>query len=177
MKKTKKLLATIISAVLLIVSMLSTVFAANYDTTPIFDSPQNTAGTWWSGYDNDMFYGVNCSSSDVYGGDVGMRFIQSSVGLPASFYRMKNRVVYFELKEEDPGYDENELVREYVGIMGTGSTGLYQILGTRNTYTNSNCIEGNSIVELYIRMKVQVHNKDAGRTVTKGLIRCQFWAN
>ena len=135
MKKTKKLLATIISAVLLIVSMLSTVFAANYDTTPIFDSPQNTAGTWWSGYDNDMFYGVNCSSSDVYGGDVGMRFIQSSVGLPASFYRMKNRVVYFELKEEDPGYDENELVREYVGIMGTGSTGLYQILGTRNTYT------------------------------------------
>lgn len=157
--------------------MICTVFAANYDTTPVFDSPKNTAGTWWSGYDNDVFYGVNCSSSDVYGGDVGMNFIQSSVGLPESFYRMKDRVVYFELKDEDPGYDENELVREYVGIMDTGSTGLYQIIGVRNSYTNSDCIEGNSIVELYIRMKVEVHDKDDSRTVPKGLIRCQFWAN
>lgn len=176
MKKIKKLIIAISITALLIASMICTAFAADYDTTPVFETPENTAGTWWSGYDNDVFYGVNCSSSDVYGGDVGMYFIQSSVGLRSDFYRSSDRKAFFQLKEEDPGDDENELVREYTGYFDTASTGLYQITAIGNTYTNSDCIEGNSLVELYIRMKVQVNARDTTKVVTKGLIKCQIWA-
>lgn len=38
------------------------------------------------------------------------------------------------------------------------------------------CIEGNSIVELYIRMYVQRNSNDTSRNVPGGLIKCQFWA-
>lgn len=176
MKKIKKIIIAISITALLIASMICTAYAVNCVPVPAFDSPVNTAGTWWSGYDEDEIYGVNCSYTDVYGGDVGLYFIESSVGLPNSFYRTTERDAFFELKEDDPGDDENELVREYTGHFNTTTTGLYQITTITNTYTNSDCIEGNSIVELYIRMYVQRNSNDTSRNVSGGLIKCQFWA-
>ena len=76
---TKRIISLALIGVM-VVGMCGTVSAKT--TTAVWDSPKTTAGSWWSGYDNDDITSLSGTSSSLYGGDVGVYFYASSVGMP-----------------------------------------------------------------------------------------------
>lgn len=134
-----------------------------------------TAGSWYSGYDDNEFYRLTTSYKEVYGGNVGMYFYGTSIGMPKAFVKSTSREIVFQLKEEDPGNDENELVRTYVGHFGTRTNGTYQPVCIVKHYVNDECIENNSTVELYYRMYVGKVSGDTTRYVPSCIARFKYW--
>ena len=173
MKNRKKIFFCILVALLLVGSTIS-VKAAEKLSAYIYSSAATT-GSWYSGYDTDTFYNMSSSFSEVYGGDVGMYFYTTSVGMSKAYVRSNSRTVEIQLKEEDPGCNENELVRKYIGYFSTKSDGIYQPTTFSCTYTNPECVENNSIVELYYRMNVDRIGGDTSRNVPSGILRFKFW--
>ena len=175
MSKLKRLIVGIVSAAVLLVGMRGVAEGSNdieYYYTPIM-----TAGTWWSGY-NSQIVSVGSSWYELYGGDVGVTFVKSSVGLPSTFYRTITRMATVELKEDDPGTNENELVATYSGRFSADPyTGLYQVPSMQRQSVNSSCIESNGTAELYIRVLVDINSNDESRNIPKQLFKYYFWSN
>lgn len=173
MKFQKKILVSMLIAIFVVGSAISV--SAREKLSNYIESSAVTAGSWYSGYDNDNFYNMSSSFKEVYGGDVGMYFYTTSVGLSKAFVKKNTRTVVIQLKEEDPGNDENELVRTYVGHFSTRTDGIYQPTTYTCTYTNPECVENNSIVELYYRMYVDRISGDTSRNVPRGISKFKYW--
>ena len=174
MKKVIKKAITGCVVLSFVLSMFNVSFAQT--TTSIWNSPACTAGTWWSGYSEDEVISLTGTNSTVYGGDVGIYFYSSSVGMPSSFNYSSSRTALIELKEDDDSSgNTNEPARKYTGYFRVDSSGLYRITSYANTYTNSNAIETNRTVELYMRIKVGVLSGDTSKNVPNGLFKYKIW--
>lgn len=73
MRKIKKIIMSLVLIGVMVIGMCGTVSAKT--TTGVWNSPKTTAGSWWSGYDNDDITSLTGTSSSIYGGDVGVYFM------------------------------------------------------------------------------------------------------
>lgn len=160
------IIALLIACVAIPVNAQELLSSSYYSNTAI-------AGTWYSGY-GDKYCNMTTSYGQVYGGDVGMYFYETSVGMPKSFVKSNSRTVEFELKENDPG-NTNEVARKYIGYFETRTDGIYQPVRYSISYTNCDCIESNSTVELYYRMKVDTISGDSSKNVPSGIAKFKYW--
>lgn len=140
----KKILVSMLIAIFVVGSAISV--SAREKLSNYIESSAVTAGSWYSGYDNDNFYNMSSSFKEVYGGDVGMYFYTTSVGLSKAFVKKNTR-----------------------------TDGIYQPTTYTCTYTNPECVENNSIVELYYRMYVDRISGDTSRNVPRGISKFKYW--
>lgn len=176
MRKIKKIIMSLVLIGVMVIGMCGAVSAKT--TTGVWNSPKTTAGSWWSGYDNDDITSLTGTSSSIYGGDVGVYFYASSVGMPNGFIRSSNRTGEIELKEDDSSwFDENETARKITGYFAYDNSGRYRMTSYKITYTNSSCIEPNKTVELYLRIKINTISGDTTKNVPEGLFGYQLWVN
>ena len=172
---TKRIISLALIGVM-VVGMCGTVSAKT--TTAVWDSPKTTAGSWWSGYDNDDITSLSGTSSSLYGGDVGVYFYTSSVGMPNGFVCSTSRTGEIELKEDDGSwFNENETARKTTGYFAYDNSGRYRMTSYKITYTNSSCIESNKTAELYLRIKINTISGDTTKNVPEGLFGYQLWVN
>lgn len=176
MRKFKKLFV----GALLVTSMVigTTGIAMAQANSSKYNSPKNTAGTWWSGYDEDEFVSMTSVNNKIYGGDGGLTFYTSSVGLPAGFERSLNRYVTIELKEEDSGAgNDNEIMCRYKTKFSTNNyTGAYLMVPpTKPEYVNGELVETNKVAEMYIRFRIDKLTNDKTKNVPEGVFIYQYW--
>lgn len=138
--------------------------------TSIFSSSAATTDTWKT----ESTKTITSSYDDVYGGDVGTYFHMSNVGLSSAFIKDTSRKAYGKLYEDD--VISTELVWEYTHYFGTYN-GYYRPVSVSYTYTTSDKIESDSVVELFYYHKVASITGDTSRNVPSGLQNYQFWAD
>lgn len=178
MKQIKKLFTLLVIIAVSLNSFLTTVFAGEYVTSTYIDSQAMTAGEWWSGYDAHItpvtaYY----KDPEVYDSQVGIWFYSPDYGLSTEFYRSDERVAAIQLKEDDAGSNENELIRTYVGRFDVDEQNRYVPMYFSNTGSSVVLIEDNPTVELYIRVKVNTHISDYGDYVRSGILCYKYWVN
>lgn len=167
----KKVVSSVLIMAIMVGLLVGSVYANAVSNK--YKTPALTAGSWWSGVDSNVV-AITASTSKVYGGDVGVSFYATSVGMPVSFVRSSDRTIDIELKEKDPF--SNCVVRQYVGYFSI-KNGLYRVPTYTTTYTNAGCVEDNSVLELYMRFKVNTISGDTSKNVPEGLIIYEMWAN
>ncbi len=165
----KRLIAFTLS-VLMIFGLCLTASAEHTHT--LTNSTSGSSGAWINQPTMNLAY-----SSDLYdhvcGGDVGIWFYTSNVGLQSGFIQSVFRVAYFEQYEKD-GNSEIK-TRDYRANFGTNGT-LYQPVGYSNTYTNGSSIEDDGVVELYFKYWVTTVWQDTSNAVPAGLFYYTHWA-
>lgn len=172
-KKIQKKVLVIFTIILVMIPTLNS-FARDY--SPYYSTPNMIAGSWWSGYDNGTVISVSSQFSQIYGGDVGMTLVPSSVGLSNSFARRTDRKVNIELKEDDAGSNTNEIAGKYEGTFSIRN-GVYNSYNVNRTYTNASQIEPNSVAELYIRVLVSKSSGDTTGNIASGLFSYRVWTD
>lgn len=180
--KAKRLIATVLSAVMMLMLLSMSAFATESTrqmtraSTDLFYTPAMTAGIWWSGYDCDNIYDMACNKSSLTGADVTVEFPPHRMGLPAGFAEDDDRICVVEVKEHDYSvFNENESVCKRVGFFGTDNRGMYRIMnwGSRSDI-NTDVVEDNGTVELYIRVRIETKAGDIETGVPANLICYQF---
>lgn len=180
--KAKRLIATVLSAVMMLMLLSMGVFATETTkqmtraTTNYYYTPAMTAGTWWSGLDSNHIRNMTCNKSSLTGSDITVDFDDPPVGLPDTFWRDKTRICTVEVKEDDYSvFNANESVCKRTGTFGRDSRGLYRVVqwGTRSDI-NTDVIEDNDTVELYIVVNIETKARDTGTAVPANLIPYRF---
>ena len=178
--KMKKVVALSLAVVMLMALMCANV-AANelnmtraetaYHYTPRFD-----AGVWWSGYDTGDIYDLFCNKYPLTGEDVDIRFVNTGVGLPDTFVRSLNRTGTLEVKEDDAlGWNTNELLFEKTGFFEINDDGAYRMRSWGSpSNVNTNQVEDNMTLELYIRVKVQTKPGDTQTSIDPHFLGYKF---
>ena len=175
MRKIKNSIIGVIIGVVAVCSIPSMAMAESSKTDYI-NSPQLVTNQWWSGYDYDEFHSVTVGFPQVYDGDVGVWFYTPSVGVTTGLARDTSRRAVIELKENDPGDDENELVHTYTGTFGIDPQGRYTVVSFIVPEADNECIEQNNVVELYLRFKVNKLSNDSSSNVNSGIMRYKLWS-
>ena len=178
MKQIKKLFTLLVIMTVSLNLLSTTVFAGEYVTSTYIDSQAMTASEWWSGYDAHItpvtaYY----KDPEVYDSQVGIWFYTPDYGVGDHFYRSNERVASVQLKEDDAGSNENELIRTYICTFGTDDNNRYRPMYFKNTGSSVVLIEDNPTVELYIRVKVNEHISDYGDYVRSGIMCYKYWVN
>lgn len=176
MRKIKKSIIGAIIGAVAVCSIPSMAIAATSKTDYI-DSPALVTNQWWSGFDHSQYYNLTSSYNEVEDGDVGVWFYTPSAGVTSDLSRDASRTVIIELKENDPGDDENELVHTYNGTFGIDPQNRYTVVSFRKTASDNECIEQNNVVELYLRFKVDRLSDDGSSNINKAIMRYKLWAN
>ena len=166
MKKT--LIAVLLSCVLL--AGLSFSSAAEVSHTPVFCT-SGTAGQWTEQPAHNLTY--SSSYDHLCGGDVGLWFYYTTVGLQASFVQSTSRVVDLEQFEKDSSGSTK--TRHYQGHFDNNNIGSYQPTYFTLTYTNSGTIEDDGTVELYFKYKVGKIYGDTSTAVPSGIMKYAHW--
>jgi len=173
----KKLLSIALTAIMSVGAMSVSAYG-DMRYSGFIDSPSMTAGQWWSGYDEDEITEVDAHFlGNVKNSEVGMYFYNPDYGLSNAFYRVKNRVVSIQLKEDDPGDNANETIRTYVGYFDVDEDNKYVPVSFKNTGSTSEVIEDNGRLELYVRVKVNTYYMDYDDSVRSGIMCYRYWVN
>ena len=164
----KKVLVLSLSLVL-VLGMSRYVFSENY-TAMLSSGPgiTNAVGhdpTYYLSYPTNKYI-------HICGGDVGIWFYVSSVGLQSSFQQSSSREVYIDQYEKDS--NSHTCSRKYVGYFGQ-MNGLNCPVSYGNTYTNPSTIENDGGVEMNCSFKVTAIAGDTSTAVPAGLIPYRHW--
>lgn len=166
-------------AFLAIVAVLSSAMAfhayaasdATVSSSTYYSSSSCTAGVY---KDESVRELQTVMDSGVYGGDVGIWFYSTSVGLQASFDKDTSRRVYIECRETDSV--TNTLARRYYAQFTVGADGLYRPRNYSISTTTTSLLEDDGDLELYMRFMVETDEDDTSKSVPTGLLRYKFWA-
>lgn len=150
-----------------------TISGASEVVTPLLATHACTAGQWTSENTRDLH---SEGYSHLCGGDVGVWYIDSGIGLQNSFVTSTDRYMYVNLYEEDTGlFASDDLCREY-GLNFAVVNGIYKPHYVYTDYTNASSIEDDANVELYIKHKVMTISGDTSTAVPWGLTYYKIWA-
>lgn len=155
---------------ILTATLLSATIAFAEHTSVLRSSSEATAGSW----ESETSSAINATNSDVYGGDVGVNFYYTPVGLNPSFDQTSNRTIIAQVYENDYLQGSTK-AREIEGSFGF-SGGYYRpCYWGPYTYTKTSKIEGDGRVELYLDWKVQSLSSDTSSALNEGLLSYKLW--
>ncbi len=172
MKKiVKKMLAISMVCVFLTCTLCIGIGAENM--SQYLNSPHATAGVWQvcetAKFDSTL--------AKVCGGDVGIWFYDTPVGLQMSFYRSNTRKCYMNLWACDDFDEEyyhfckaHEATFTMVGEYYRPAT------GHRDFDINPGVVDDDSNLELYMAFYIEPHSRDTSISVPAGLLLYAFWA-
>ena len=145
-------------------------------TTDYFYTPAMTAGEWWSGYDDDNIYDLACGSKDTLTGeDINVYIYYTGVGMPNTFSKDNSRTGTIEVKENDSGLgNENESLFTRTGFFHNDNGFYSMTTWSSRSDVNTDVIEDNNTLELYIRVYIQTKSADTGTSIPKELICYKF---
>ena len=179
--KMKKVVALSLAIVMLMALMCANVSANELimtrAETAYHYTPRLDAGVWWSGYDTGDIYDLFCNRYPLTGEDVNIGFVNTGVGLPNTFVYDLSRKGTVEVKEDDAlGWNTNELLFEKTGSFTINSDGNYRMTtwSTRSN-VNTNQIEDNMTLELYIRVKIQTKIGDTQTSIEPHFLGYKFY--
>lgn len=166
MKKTKSLIAFAMTLVIMAFSVSAYAVTESSHYT-------STAGTAGSFRQENTYSVTSTTLATLGGGDIGVYFYSTSIGLQSSFVRSNSRTVTAKVYEEDTSGTH---VRTREGTFTTVN-GLYRPTLWSYTYTNSGTVEGDPTAELYLTWKVSKISGDTSVSVPAGLMEYSFWVN
>lgn len=173
MKKSRISRKIFVGIIALVLMTLMTISISAEQTSGFYNSPTATAGQRKSC--PDVVKLIPTLEGDIYGGDAGIWFFYTNVGLQASFYRDDTRVCRMECWESDN--DKADWVRTHTCTFGM-SNGYYRpAYNHKDLEVSDQKIESDGTLELYMVFKVNTHPNDTSRNVPKGLISYCFWAH
>lgn len=168
--KLRKTYVLIILTLFIASSMVVYASSDNPNRTAKFYTSQGTAGTWKEESVKDL----TGTQTEYYGGNAGIWVYETNIGLPDAFYRTTSREGYYECWEQDA------LTRDLVSkdkITFGMVNGLYRPKYCPHVYTNSQLIETDSKLELFMKLYVGTDSRDTSKYVPKDLLGYRFWAN
>ena len=196
MKRTKKVMAGLLSAAILAVSTAS--FGVNasevydHNQTPTMLPGQSvnmmrTSPNFYGYYQTPpMIAGQSCktptisiagSSNEISSGDFGAWWFEGGVGLSTNFVRSTSRTVSIALYEEDEN-GTNILTRRQTGYFTVGSDGVYTVSNfTGGSALNTGVVENDSIAEVYMKLTVSKVPGDKSVNIPAGLMVYGYWIN
>ena len=166
----KKQLALCLTAAM-VISTTSVVLAEH--TSEYRYSSEGTSDSWSS----ETSSAIRATNNNVYGGDVGVNYYYTAVGLAESFVRTTNRRIITQVYENDY-WGGHTKARQKEGNFGM-SNGYYRpcTWDTGYAYTNKSCIESDGEVELYLDWKVYSVSGDTSSALNAGLLKYKLWVN
>jgi hypothetical protein len=174
----KKIVTVFIMLSLLISLVCLPAHAENIYPT-YFDSLASTTGSYTS-YKGTQEIQLLCSYTHPSSGDAGIYFYQPSAGLSASFIHSNNRRGTIMLAEkDDEWFNYDDIVTYYIGYFSTGSDGIYSMYtyGRQEAYSTPTTIEDDNMLELYLKVNIDIVQGDTSNNVPVGLFRYRVWAN
>lgn len=175
--KMKKVVALSLAVVMLMALMCAHVSANELIMTRAMTdqiyTPAFRAGTWWSGQD-DHVYDLSTTRSDLTGADIEVYFYNSNIGLSNNFIRDLTRVGTVEVKEEDTGLNGNERLFVKTGNFGMSNGNYRMCTWNPRTNVNTNVIESNTTLELYLRVYVPTMAGDNGVSIPENFLCYKF---
>ena len=170
-----KIFLKVVSSVFCVFLVLSFVIPASASgetSTSLYQSTEGTSAQW---HTEPVKYLTSPDLTNICGGDMGMWFYAPSVGLQDSFVKSNNRKAYFECYEYDKTTGNADMARKYTASFGTASNGICAPASFSGTYVNTNIVESDSGLELYMRYKVNKVSGDTSTTVKAGIIKYCYW--
>lgn len=169
MKIMKKLMCLIVSSVVISSFSMSVCADSSVYETSRYDTCFSIADVFLEEYQHSVYSNL----SFLCGGDVGVYFYTTSVGLQDSFVKSTSRKVIAHVKEYDSS-TSNTLARTREGTFGMVN-GYYRPQIWGYTYTNSNMIESDSTAELRLVWKVESVSGDTSTSIPSALMKYSLW--
>ena len=166
MSKRARVLTSLVMVALIVASMVVPVSATS--SSSLYLTQSATAGV----YKQESTVTLTSTLSTVCGGDVGIWFYSGNVGLQSSFYRSNTRQVHMQCWEEDTIGDD--FAREYIGYFSTNNN-VYRVNSYLTLSTSSSTVEDDSVVELYMKFKVDTHSQDTSTSLPSGVLQYRYW--
>ena len=180
MKKNRlmKLIAYISTAAISVSAMVLPASAADVYSDTHYYSLWGQAGKWKV----EPTHTLQSSQEQVCGGDTGVWFYSTNVGLAPSFVQSTSRKAYIHYYEDDSdtlGHHNNDnLVKKYTATFSITGTEKYN----RPYYFEETYNAGKTIIEysgdlvLYIKIKVESLSDDLSTYIPNGLIKYRYWS-
>ena len=176
--KVNRIISIALSVILMVTLLCSNVSANELPitraSTDIFYTPEMTTGEEWSGYAAGEVHDLACSKDSLTGEDINIYFYNSGVGLSNDFEWDLTRTGEVTVKDNDPGSNVNEVLFTCTGTFDM-SNGLYRMCrwGTRSD-VNTEEVEDNSTLELYILVYIQTKPRDNSTYVPEDFLAYKF---
>jgi hypothetical protein len=143
-------------------------------TTDIFYTPEMTAGIEWSGYAHNIKHYLACSKDSLTGEDVNIYFYKTGVGLSDDYDWDLTRSGEVTVKEDDPGSNANEVLFTRTGTFAMDNGKYRMCIWSTRSDINTEVVETNSILELYILIYIQTKPDDQSTHVPENFMAYKF---
>ncbi|MCR5743032.1 MAG: hypothetical protein K6F92_04785 [Lachnospiraceae bacterium] len=171
----KKLLKSFFLTIVVCVNLVcTTTYAENIypdPTSNIFY--YTTSGIVGTKTSEDVYPTTSTSLATIGGGDAGVYFHYTSVGLQASFVRDYSRTMLVETWEYDNIISKKHF-KDYTGTFGL-SNGYYRPCSWSYSTLVNGQIEDNNCAEIYLVWKVNPVSGDSSTSVPAMLLKYQLW--
>lgn len=176
--KVNRIISIALSVILMVALLCSSVSANELPmpraTTDIFYTPQMTAGIEWSGYANNRIHDLACSKDNLTGEDINIYFYKTGVGLSDEYERDLTRSGEVTVKENDPGANDNETLFTRTGTFAMDNGKYRMCLWSTRSDINTDVVETNSTLELYILIYIQTKPEDQSTVVPENFMAYKF---
>lgn len=176
--KVNRIISITLSVILMVTLLCSNVSANELPmpraTTDIFYTPEMTAGEEWSGYAAGEVHDLACSKDSLSGEDINIYFYQTGVGLSDDYDWDLTRSGEVTVKDDDPGPNTNEVLFTRVGTFAMDNGKYRMCRWSTRSDVNTEEVEDNSTLELYILIYIQTKPLDQSTYVPENFMAYKF---